>query len=182
MAMVGAKLKELRLRRSLSVRELALRSGLSHSAISQIERDLISPSVDTLGAVLDALGTTLVGFFTGLSGQPVRSPFYPGEELVEIGNAASVSHRVVGLNQPDRQLLLLHERYAPGAQTGPAFSHAAQEAGLVTRGAIELTVDGHTRVLRSGDGYYFDSRLPHTFRNVSDDMSEIVSAVTPPTY
>lgn len=182
MAMVGAKLKDLRRRRSLSVRELAARSGLSHSAISQIERDVVSPSVDTLGAILDALGTTLVGFFTDMGGQQFQSPFYEANELVEIGNVATVSYRVVGINQPDRQLLLLHERYVVGAHSGPAFSHAAQEAGLVTRGAIELNVNGQTRVLTQGDGYYFDSRLPHTFRNVSEEASEVVSAVTPPTY
>ena len=182
MAMVGTRLRELRSRRSLSIRELALRSGLSHSAISQIERDMISPSVDTLSAILDALGTTLVGFFTNLAAPPIASPFYPADDLVEIGNVATVSYRVVGLDQPDRQLLLLHERYAVGACSGPAFSHAAQEAGLVTEGAIELTVDGQSRVLRQGDGYYFDSHLPHTFRNVSNTASRIVSAVTPPTY
>jgi mannose-6-phosphate isomerase-like protein (cupin superfamily) len=43
-------------------------------------------------------------------------------------------------------------------------------------------VDGSTRVLREGDAYYFDSRSPHRFRNVSDGVSEIISAVTPPSY
>lgn len=120
--------------------------------------------------------------FPHLSTQPTGTPFYPDRDLIEIGNTAAVSYRVVGSDQPDRQLLLLHERYAVGADTGPAFSHAAQEAGLVVRGAVELSVAGQTRVLHQGDGYYFDSRLPHRFRNVSADTSEIVSAVTPPTY
>ena len=56
---VGSKLRELRLRRKLGVRELADRSGISHSTISLIERDKISPSLDTLSAVLDASGITL---------------------------------------------------------------------------------------------------------------------------
>lgn len=59
---IGDRLRELRSRRKLSVRAVALRSGISHSSISLIERDLISPSLDTLHAVLDALGTTLSGF------------------------------------------------------------------------------------------------------------------------
>jgi transcriptional regulator with XRE-family HTH domain len=63
---IGTRLKELRRRRDLTVRELALRSGVSHSPISLIERDQISPSVDTLGAILDALGSTLPGFCSGL--------------------------------------------------------------------------------------------------------------------
>ena len=66
MSRVGAKLRELRRRRNLVVRELAVRSGVSHSTISLIERDMISPSVDTLTAIVDALGGTLTAFFSGI--------------------------------------------------------------------------------------------------------------------
>jgi transcriptional regulator with XRE-family HTH domain len=182
MSKIGEHLRELRRRRKLAVRELAARSGISHSTISLIERDLVSPSVDTLGAILDALGTTLPGFFSGIQSGLLSSPFYPVEDCVEIGNAESVSYRMIGINFPNRHLLMLHETYAPGANTGEAFAHPAQEAGVVISGAVEITVDTHSRVLRAGDGYYFDSRRPHQFRNVHDGPSEIVSAVTPPTY
>jgi len=78
--------------------------------------------------------------------------------------------------------LLLHERYAPGSTSGLALSHCAHEAGVVIQGRIELRVGETSQVLEAGDGYYFDSRLPHTFRNVSGSESQIISAVTPPTY
>ena len=61
MPKIGVKLKEMRRRRDLGVRELAVRSGISHSTISLIERDKMSPSIDTLSAVLDALGTPAAG-------------------------------------------------------------------------------------------------------------------------
>ena len=179
---VGAKLKELRRRRALGIRDVASRSGISHSAISQIERDKMSPSVDTLSAILDALGTTLPGFFSDLRSTMSYSPFYRGGEFVEIGKASAISYRMIGVNHPNRHLLLLKETYAIGADTGDAFSHAAQEAGIVTRGAVELSVGGKVQVLGVGDGYYFDSRLDHRFRNVAEETSEIVSAITPPTY
>lgn len=182
MAKVGAKLREMRRRRDLGVRELALRSGISHSAISLIERDRMSPSVDTLSAILDALGTTLTGFFSDLQVSAPNTPFYQAKDLVEIGKADAISYRMIGMNFPNRQLLMLQESYAVGADTGPAFSHSAQEAGIVMRGAIELTVGDQKRVLQQGDAYYFDSRLPHRFRNIANEKSEILSAVTPPTY
>lgn len=53
---------------------------------------------------------------------------------------------------------------------------------MVLSGAVEVTVGNQKRVLHPGDGYYFDSRLPHRFRNVHDGQSEVVSAITPPTY
>ncbi len=52
---IGLGIRELRRRRGLGVRELAIRSGVSHSSISLIERDKISPSIDTLAAILEAL-------------------------------------------------------------------------------------------------------------------------------
>ena len=182
MANIGMKLKELRIRRDLGMRELALRSGISHSSISLIERDRMSPSVDTLSAILDALGTTLVGFFTDFHPATAYSAFYGASDLVEIGKVDSVSHRMVGINHPNRQLLMLYETYAVGAHSVKAYCHLAQEAGIVIKGKIELTVGNESRVLLPGDGYYFDSRLPHSFRNASEGKSEITSAVTPPTY
>ncbi|MEZ0167997.1 cupin domain-containing protein [Microvirga sp. TS319] len=182
MPKIGARLLELRRRRGLSVRELALRSGISHSSISLIERDRMSPSVDTLSAILDALGTTLTGFFAEMNAAAPYSPFYPASEWVEIGKAQTISYRMLGVNQPNRQILMLHETYAVGADSGVPYSHSAQEAGMVVRGAVEVTVGDQSKVLGEGDGYYFDSRVPHRFRNVSGGTSTIISAVTPPTY
>ena len=77
---------------------------------------------------------------------------------------------------------MLHETYAMDADTSHTVTHAAQEAGMVISGAVEVTVGDQIKVLKPGDGYYFDSRLPHRFRNVGCGKSEIVSAITPPNY
>ncbi|GLR66006.1 XRE family transcriptional regulator [Acidocella aquatica] len=164
------------------MRELAVRSGISHSAISLIERDRMSPSVETLSAILDALGTTLTGFFSDLQSRLPHTPFYRADEFVEIGNVNSISYRMIGINHPNRQILMLHETYANGADTGDAFHHSAQEAGMVLKGSLEVTVGTHSRILNKGDGYYFDSRDPHRFKNIGAEPAEILSAVTPPTY
>lgn len=182
MAKIGAKLAEMRKRRNLGLRELAARSGVSHSTISLIERDKMSPSVDTLSGILDALGTTLTGFFLDVQSTMEPSPFYASDDLVEIRKGADISYKMIGINHPDRQILLLYETYAVGADSGHAYSHQAQEAGMVLKGEVELTVDGKSRVLKQGDGYYFDSRLPHRFRNLSKEPCEVLSACTPPTY
>ncbi len=182
MPKIGLHIKELRSRRKLTVRELAQRSGVAHATISLIERDRTSPSLNTLSAMLDALGTTIVGFFDDVQQSIKPSAFYTQENLVEIGDVNSVSYRMIGMNHPNRKILMLHESYAVGADTGKAFSHKAQEAGFVLRGAVEVTVGDEVTVLHQGDGYYFDSQLPHRFRNVGHEKVEIISAVTPPSY
>ncbi len=58
--------------------------------------------------------------------------------------------------------------------------HAEGEAcGLVTRGKVELTVDGQIGVLNAGDEYYFPTTLSHRLRNIGADEAEIISANTP---
>ena len=182
MAAIGAKIRELRRRRQLSARQLALRSGISHSTISLLERDRLSPSIDTLSAILEAMGSTLTGFFSELDASRPYSPFYRFEDLAEIGRPDGISYRMVGINHPNRHLLMLRETYTPGADTGEAFSHTAQEAGTVIKGTVEVTVGKETRRLEAGDAYYFDSQTPHRFRNSTDAPAELISAITPPTY
>ena len=143
----------------------------------------MNPSIHTLSAVLDAVGIRRCRGFSAIFSRACRTRHFMGaEDLVEIGKAETISYRVIGLNHPNRQLLMLHETYAVGADTGEAFAHAAQEAGMVISGAVEVTVGGQKKILKKGDGYYFDSRLPHCFRNVGEERSEILSAITPPTY
>ncbi|AUH64998.1 cupin domain-containing protein [Paracoccus zhejiangensis] len=181
MAKIGRQLKELRSRRQLSIRVLAARSGVSHSTISLIERDQISPTIDTLGAILDALGTTIVGFMS--SGRTAQAnPFYRADDLPEIGGSDGISYKIIGLNFPARQIQFLKESYRPGADSGGGLSHAAEEAGYVLAGRVELTVGEKIAILEAGDAYYFDSRQEHRFRNIGGTIAEIVSAVTPPNY
>ena len=101
MAVIGIHLKELRSRRRLTVRELAARSGISHATISLVEHDKTSPSVDTLAAMLETLGTTLVGFFDDIRQSMPCSPFCSNDDLVEIGNTRTISYRMLGANRPN---------------------------------------------------------------------------------
>ena len=60
---LGRKIKQLRLANDLTLEELANRSELSKGFLSQVERNLTSPSVATLDDILEALGTNLHDFF-----------------------------------------------------------------------------------------------------------------------
>jgi len=76
---------------------------------------------------------------------------------------------------------ILHERIEVDADSGvDMLRHESEEGGIVIHGRIELTVGGETQVLEPGDAYYFDSRIPHRFRNIGDDDAEIISACSPP--
>src|SRR5262245_44637501 len=178
---VGARLRSVRITFGLSQRALARRAGVTNGLISLIEQSRVSPSVSSLKKVLDGVPMSLAEFFTlDLSAAP--QAFFNADELTELGNE-QVSLRLVAAQRPGRQLTVIHERYAPGAETGDEMlTHRGEEGGVVVRGRIELTLAGVTRVLSAGEAYYFSSHLPHRFRNVGREPCEIISASTPATF
>lgn len=178
---VGARLRQLRNARGLSQRELAKRAGVTNSTISLVEQNSVSPSVSSLKKILDALPVSISAFFAGDELSQPR-PFYPADELTEIGDG-HLSWRLVAARRPDRSMSIIHERYPPGADTGEEMlEHEGEEGGVVISGTVEITVNGEAAVLGAGDAYYFDSRLPHRFRNVGETECVIVSANSPPTF
>jgi transcriptional regulator with XRE-family HTH domain len=178
---VGAHLRAVRTMYGLSQRELAKRAGVTNGLISLIEQNRVSPSVSSLKKVLDGIPMSLAEFFT-LDFSTSPQVFYRGDELAVLGDR-SVTFKLVAARRPNRAMALMHENYAPGADTGAdMLRHEGEEGGVVVSGRIELTVGAETRQLGPGDAYYFTSAIPHRFRNTGNEPCEIVSASTPPTF
>ncbi len=176
---VGTRLKDVRKQQGLSQRELAKRAGVTNSTISLIEQNRVSPSVSSLKKVLDGIPMSLQEFFT-LDVPEQRQYFYCADEQPDLGHS-NIALKVVGYNYPNRTLSVLHEIYPPGSDTGEdMLVHEGQEGGVIIQGELELTVADETRVLVKGDGYFFDSSLPHRFRNPGVVDCVVVSANNPP--
>src|SRR5256886_11608945 len=178
---IGTRLKQARMQQGLSQRGLAKKAGVTNGLISQIEQNSISPSIASLKKILDVLSLSLADFFTR-DDHAAADHFYERKRLPDLGSG-DVAIFLVGAGIRHRAMSVLHEVYPPGADTGPQMlSHAGEEGGVVTRGRIEITVADKVKVLGPGDAYYFESRLPHRFRNLGDIPCEIVSANSPPTF
>ena len=176
---VATHLRAVREANGLSQRALAKRAGISNATISLIESGKMNPSVAVLKSILDGLKMDLATFFAEETSDP-EPMVYRSQELLEIGQG-KISFRQVGNSIEGRSIQILHERYAPGADTGKVpLHHAGEEGGVVIRGELELIVDGERHVLGPGDAYYFKSSRPHRVRNIGTEECEIVSACSPP--
>ncbi|WP_319823938.1 cupin domain-containing protein [Thalassovita sp.] len=188
---IGERLKQIRAEKGLSQRELAARAGMTSGAISLIEQDKTSPSVSSLKRILDGIPVSLSAFFSSVEDELTPKYFYAPGEFTELspqdlgmtsGRAQRLSLKQLG-DASRHNLQVLYETYPPGSDTGEEMlSHESEEAGIVVSGEVEVTVDGQARVLRAGDGYLFDSRLPHRFRNIGTADCVVISACTPPTF
>ena len=178
---IGARLRRIRQMHGLSQRELAKRAGVSNAAVSLIEQNRTSPSVGSLKKVLDGIPMSLADFFS-MTEAGREQVFFRAGELAVISDGA-IRYAQVGADLQGRALQILHEHYRPGADTGQTMlRHAAEEGGIVIRGQLEVTVGDQRHVLGPGDAYYFDSRMAHRFRNVGDEVCEVVSVCTPPSF
>ena len=177
---VGKQLRAVRTAFGLSQRELAKRAGVTNGMVSLIEQDRVSPSIGSLQKILAAFPMTMAEFFTrDMEGQ--KNVVFRADELPDVGTG-DIQYRLVAASRHDRKMSILAETYESETDTGEdLLTHSGEEGGVVVEGELELTVAGQTWVLGLGDAYYFDSRLPHRFRNTGKEPARIVSANTPPT-
>lgn len=178
---VGARLRRVRETFGLSQRALAKKAGVANATISMIENGQSSPSVGALKRILDGLPMDLASFFS-LDMSQGNSYFYKASDLLEIGKGA-VSFRLVGADRPHKAIQMLYENFEPGADTGRvALSHQGEECGIVVSGSLEVSVGDERRLLGPGDAWYFESHIPHKFRNSGSIPCLCISACTPPSF
>ena len=180
---VGARLRAVRKMKGFSQRELAKRVGVTNSTISLIEQNRVSPSVGSLKKVLDGIPIALADFFTlDIDADTPEHFVYRHDEQPDLGSEG-IHYYMIGSGRQGRQMCIMREVMAPGSDTGrEMLQHEGEEGGVVVQGTLELTVGDSVQVLRTGEGYYFESTRPHRFRNVGEGELIIVSANTPPSF
>jgi transcriptional regulator with XRE-family HTH domain len=199
---LGARLREERERKGLSLRELARRLEVSPSLVSQIETGKTQPSVRTLYAIVSELGVSLDEVFapsggdadesSGLSAVVRRrgaSAKAPAESLpAGLGRVQRADERrVIDLGSGvrwerlttwnDRDVDFLFTIYEAGGSSSPDGSlmrHNGREFGIVLSGTLGVTVGFEEYVLGPGDSIAFDSSIPHHLHNDADEVATAI--------
>lgn len=175
---VGARIRDLRHSRKLSLESVAAKTELSVGFLSQIERGLSSPSLRVLATLADVLGVGIAALFGtrasgsgGTSGVITRAPERAELKLWRTG----ISKQLLNPAGSDGRLNLFLVHLEPGGSTGDElYTHDGEEAGLVLEGKMTLTVDAETWTLKTGDSFRFASRRPHRFGNPDRTAKAVV--------
>ena len=181
---LGERLRDLRKRRKMTLAQLAEGAGLSIGYLSQIERDLAEPSINALFSIARHLGVTVQWFFAGTE-QPV--PEEEGGYVIRQVNRLRVSYEggaVDELLTPKMSMAveMIRSVLPPGAEARDAYSHEGDEVGLLISGQLDLWVGERRFHLRAGDSFSFASSEPHRYRNPGPGDTEVIWAISPPTY
>jgi transcriptional regulator with XRE-family HTH domain len=184
-SMLGPRLRAIRLRRGLSLRELARRLALSPSSISQIETGKMQPSVRTLYAFVSEFGVTVDEVLfdqepaDGTSRSVSESPSLagPGLAVQRADGRPSISlnsgvtwERLMFWSDEDVEFM--EATYEPGGASGPddaLVRHSGHEFGHVLSGTLRVVVGFDEFVLQPGDSITFPSSTPHRLFNDGDE-------------
>lgn len=185
---LGARLRELRTGTGVSLRALAAKLGISPSAVSQIERGVMRPSVSRLIAYVGAIGVPLSAVFEagiekaaegspgGSAGQS-RFAIRRSWEVAPIRLGGGVTFRRLS-PVPTAGVEFFESTYPPGSMSnahGELLRHEGYEVGTVTAG--ELTVDFDTDVvtLGAGDSITYPCSRPHLISNRSASVTAVAT-------
>lgn len=148
---IGAKLKELRILKGLTQEELADRAELSKGFISQLERDLTSPSIATLMDILQCLGTSIGEFFNETPEEQIvfgKTDYFEKHDL-ELKNEIKWIIPNAQKNMMEPILLTLE----PGGETYPDNPHEGEEFGYVLQGNISIHIGSKTYKAKKGNPF-----------------------------
>jgi transcriptional regulator with XRE-family HTH domain len=163
---IGARVRELRNQRQLTLQALADLTGLSASLLSLVERGKTSPSIGTLVSVAYALGLHMNDLVPGESPSEA-SPVTLRSDQREFRTPDGVTRRVLK-DDRTRGIELAINEYAPGGSSAASsLHHEGFEYGVVLDGTLTVYLAEDRHVLRGGDSIGYDSTRPHRICNES---------------
>jgi DNA-binding transcriptional MerR regulator/mannose-6-phosphate isomerase-like protein (cupin superfamily) len=174
---IGAHLRQLRARRKQSLAEVAQAVGISVGFLSALERSQMSGSVGTLRKLARFYKTNILDFFdaNGAGSRQVRPD---QRKVLEAGEGVRMELLAWGNTVMEPHLF----RVAPEAGSGDPYTHDGEEFIYVLRGDLEITVGNEQYRLKPGDSFYFESAMPHCWKNPGRKETWVLWINTPPTF
>lgn len=176
---IGSRLFDLRKQRGYSISKLSELSGVSTGLISQIERDIVVPSVVSLWKLAKALDSSISYFFDDENSEEI-SIMRSGTHHLIITDKESTTYKLLSPNDPKRLLDLTEVTLQPGeTYEYELLAHEGEECGYVLKGVLTVCIKGQNYEINQGDSIYFKCNQPHKYINYSDSECVSIWAMTP---
>lgn len=180
----GEKIRIVRERRGMTLKEVGSEANVSESLVSQIERNKVSPSVDTLMAITDALDIDPEYLFRDYKKKRKI-------QIIEESKRNSLSlndvvyYQLASISENDTKSVVTEVesmliQIEPGGQKGDIeYGHPGNEIGIILSGTGELLYGTETYELNKGDSLSFSSDIPHILRNKGEEIMQAIWIITP---
>ncbi len=177
---IGNKIKDLRTQKGLTQEELADRCELSKGFISQLERDLTSPSIATLVDILMCLGTDLKEFFS--DSQDTQISFKETDYFEKIDEELKNKIEWIIPNAQKNMMEPIRLSLSPGGSTYPDNPHEGEEFGYIISGSATLHLGKKTYKVKKGETFYFTANRTHFLSADNKTGAVLIWISTPPSF
>lgn len=178
----GEKIREIREKKNITLREVAGKAGLSESLISQIERNKVSPAIDTLLKIIDILDMDLDYIFCDYKKERIVNLVrYDDRNKIIFDQTIynQLSHTVSGNEEHEIEAYELEIK--PGGESGSQeYGHVGKELGVIIEGKGEFKIGNKSYTLGQGDSISFSSDVPHILKNIDKIPLKAFWVITPP--
>ncbi len=177
----GDKLREIREKRGYTLKQVAHQAGVSESLVSQIERNRVSPSIDTLLNIAEVLELDVDYLFSDYRQKRNADLVRKDKRKSIIENNVKYTQLSLIAGDNDQYSIEAYEiEIKPGAEQGSVdYGHTGKELGIIIEGRGELLYGSEVYELDEGDSISFSSDIPHLLKNSSDKPLRAIWVVTP---
>jgi transcriptional regulator with XRE-family HTH domain len=180
--LLGQRIRALREAMSLSLRDLAERSGVSAPMLSQVERGETSPTLQVASRIASGLELRLSQLLR-IDEDGAVIVVRPAERRKGPRRARGHEYEILTPPLPGQRAEVSRHTLAPGAATGgpgdpPMHEPGSRETALVESGTVTLHCDGQHYELELGDCVTFDADLPHRFENRGGEEAVLLAIVS----
>ena len=180
---VGRKIRELRQKQGLTLRQLSKRADVSPSTIQKIEKNLISPSLGTVLRIAKGLETTIESL---LNAHPQSRDvvYLPKEKRGTIAVPdLKITLQSLAEGLPDQPFSAVILTIPKGARMKEReFQHHGEELMFCLKGTVEFTIRDQRYLLTAGDSLRFKSHLRHFWKHVGEEEAQLLMICAPPIY
>ncbi len=174
---IGVRLRQLRIRRGLSLAQVAKTVSISVGFLSALERSHMSASVSTLRKLARFYKTNILGFFDPAESN-VRLVSPEKRKVLEAGPGVRMELLAWGNTVMEPHLF----RIAPQSGSGESYTHEGEEFLYILRGELQISLEEEEYRLQPGDSFYFESATPHRWKNPGRGETWVLWVNTPPTF
>jgi transcriptional regulator with XRE-family HTH domain len=168
---LGQRMRNQRRRKSMTLQQLAEKSGVSIGYLSQVERGNATPTLGTLSQIAAALNVSADYFIA--TPRTVDSLTCAGKRPRFSVDGSALEYEQIGADHPDLELtsVILH---VPPGYTSEVVSHVGEEIIYVLDGEICQRVDGRDYLMRPGDSLHYLGTHPHSWSNQTKNPARIM--------
>lgn len=175
---IGHRIKRYRTLNKLTLEELASRCELSKGFLSQLERNLTSPSIQTLSDITEALGMDLAQFFSEEKNN--KMVFTQDDFFVDEKEGIKIEWVVPNAQKNDMEPIILE--LSPQQQSQEISPHSGEEFGYVLSGKLTLVNGSKKELVRKGQTFYIKGSHSHYLKNDSSSPAKVLWICTPPIF